>query len=210
MLELRGIILHGLADYMKAIEAIEKASNYLTRSGPARLAIADSYLQVGASELAKQQYKILANSRNLPYENLTDLAMGLGKLKEYELAKEVCLFAVELKGDCPQSRFGVAYYMAKIGYPPAFIYPILKKVIDMAPAVFYFRMAAVTILCKMNQLDRAYHTIADASPAELATIGCRCCLNRLISLYENASDHMRVTICRQRLAMAGRNCNGGL
>lgn len=134
------------------------------------------------------------------------LAMGLGRLREFHLALDVCKQGAAKNPNCHHARYGVAYYMSKLGYPLELTYSVLRRVVEMVPGIFVYRMAASTILCQMGETDRAYLAIADATAEELNSISCRCCIERLIFLYKSASDKNRTAICARRQETAGSEC----
>ncbi|MEM7313608.1 MAG: hypothetical protein AAF497_10705 [Planctomycetota bacterium] len=116
------------------------------------------------------------------------------------MALEVCQRATTENPTCHEARYGVAYYMSKAGYPPELVYPIIRRVSEMQPTIFHYRLATSTVLLRMRENERAYLTIADASRNELQSVTCSCCLARLRRMYVKANDSFRANLC-ERLAL---------
>lgn len=206
LLELKGVIHHALGEYESGQAAIERAGRRHPTSAAAQLALADCYCFTGKQDRARSLYCRLASRNDVPFELLSPLAMRLGRLREFQKALDVCRRGFDGNPGCHHARYGVAFYMSKCGYPPELIYPVLQRTLDLAPSVFHYRMSAATILCNMKQYDRAYLTIADATADELASVTCRCCLERLIGLYKSSADTARAGICGRQLTNAGSEC----
>ena len=205
-LELRGVILHSIHSFVEARRSIETAGLIRELSAPALLALADCYWFTSEKEMAAAIFRSLAKRANLPEHLLSGLAMGLGRLNDFHAAIAVCKRGVIADPMCHQARYGVAFYMSKAGYPPEFVFPIVRKMVELAPTVFHYRMSMATLLCRMNNPSRAYLTVADASFDELQTVHCGCCLERLIGLYETALDKQRATKCRELLRLVETDC----
>jgi len=207
-LELKGIVLHSLGKFERACNAIEAAGVIRPLSPSAQLALADCYLAMERLALARAIYRRLASEDGVAFESLSALAKGLSEVEDYELALDVCQRAAAHRPDCHHAQYGVAYYMSKSGHPPELIYPVIAAAIELAPSVFHYRVAAVTVLSRMNEPDRAYLAVADATAGELGSVTCRCCLERLRCLYEAADDQQRSRLCGRLLASARRECSG--
>lgn len=205
-LELKGIICHALQDFETGRAAIESASCLYPLTPSAELALADCYWFLDEHDMAAWLYGQLASRDQIPFPLLSGLAIGLSRLKDYDRAMGVCQKAAEIEPNCHHSRYGVAFYMSKSGYPPEFIYPVLTKVVSLAPGIFCYRMAVATVLCRMREFDRAYLSIADATIEELESVTCRCCLERLIRLYGFAKDQRRSEACIRLLKAARGRC----
>ncbi|WP_146118708.1 tetratricopeptide repeat protein [Blastopirellula marina] len=197
--ELKGILCHALCDFEVGRDALERAESFQPLSVSGKLALADCYAHLGMTALSEAVYYHLAQLPIADPEILARLARGLAMLGQYVLAADVCQRAVRLDPNSHNARYGVAFYLAKAGHPAEFIQPILINVIALAPEVFFYRVALVTILCRLNQPQRAYLAIADATDEELKSLQCRCCIRRLVQIFSDAGDQRRAAICRQRL-----------
>jgi len=206
-LQLKGVILAELGDAHGSILAINRAGGIQPLTIESKLVLAECYFATGNDVAAKNTYDKLFNIIEFPVEYLCRLAAGLGKTGSPLAAIDVCKRAVAEDPGCHRARYGVAYYMAKADYPPEFIYPVIRSVIDLAPEIFHYRMAAATILRRMGRHDHAYLTVADATSIEINTVDCRCCFRRLSTLYKNAGDIRRHKLCESRLKTCTSNCN---
>ncbi len=206
LLALQGIAQHALGKYAAGAKSLESAAQLAPLSPSSQLALGDCYLFTNRHELARATYSGLADLPRIPFPLLSGLALGLSRVQEFERALAVCQQAAAARPECHHALYAVAYYMSKSGRPPEFVYPVLEQAIEMAPQVFCYRVAAATILSRMQETERAYLAIADATLDELSTVSCRCCLERLIALYETASDRVRAARCTTLLATARNEC----
>ncbi|GAA4432437.1 hypothetical protein [Bremerella cremea] len=197
--ELKGVLCHALCDFAPGKEALEYALSLQGLSISGQLALADCYAQVDQPELAIDVYCHLAQLPILDGEVLARLARGLGIVGQYALAADVCQRACHAEPDSHNARYGVAFYMSKAGYPAELIEPILVGVIAMAPQIFFYRVALVTVLTRQNKTQQAYLAVADASLDELTSLKCACCLKRLAQIFHDAGDTRRASVCRERL-----------
>ena len=186
--ELKGILCHALCDFELGRDALERAESFQPLSVSGKLALADCYANLEMPALAEAVYYHLAQSPIFDPEILARLARGLATLGQYVLAADVCQRAVALDPRSHNARYGVAFYLAKAGHPAELIQPILNNVIAMAPDVFFYRVALVTILCRLHLYQQAYLAIADATDAELQSLQCRCCVQRLALLYADSAE----------------------
>jgi len=207
ILELKGISHHALRQFEYGRLAFQAAAALEPLSASGMLAHGDCLFACGDPARAAEIYRALADDSRTPLPLLAGLARALGKVKQYERAVMVCQRAAALQPGCHHAQFGVAFYMAKADSPPAAIVPLIQKSIDMAPGVFGYRIALITTLQKLNQNEKAYLAIADATTKELASVRCRCCINRLIQMFENAGDMQRAKFCRSRVDGSCGNCS---
>ncbi|MEW4563531.1 hypothetical protein AB1K70_13445 [Bremerella sp. JC770] len=200
--ELKGVLCHALCDFEPGRQALEHARTLQGLSVSGQLALADCYAQVDQVEMATAVYCHLAQLPIVDAEVLARLARGLGMVQQFALAADVCQRACHVDIESHNARYGVAYYMSKAGYPPELIRPILVAAITMAPEVFFYRVALVTVLSRLHQNDQAYLAIADATVQEIQSLKCSCCLQRLAHIYREAGDNHRADHCCRRLGIA--------
>lgn len=200
--ELKGVLCHALCDFEAGKVALERARTLQGLSVSGQLALADCYAQVSQTELAISVYCQLAQLPIEDAEVLSRLARGLGMVQQFALAADVCQRACHVDPDSHNARYGVAYYMSKADYPPELIQPILVAAIAMAPRIFFYRVALVTILSRLHQDEKAYLAIADATAQEIQSLKCSCCLQRLARIYRDAGDHHRSGLCCRRLGIS--------
>ena len=199
-LELKGIIQRGEGNFRPALDTLEAAEDIRPLSCVARLALADCYCVFGYLDLARSHYRGLANQRNVPSNILSGLAAGLSRVGDMEQALEVCREALAREPDSHQALYGTVYYMSKTRHEPADVLPLARRLVDWAPEIFLYRVAVVTLLEQLERFREGYLVIADATPSELASLDCTCCLSRLMRLYEEFGDHRRAGVCHKRLS----------
>ena len=205
--ELQGLILHSMHRFKEAKRTIEGAGIIRELGATARLVLADCYWFTGEQKMASTQFLSLAKQEDLPKQLLSDLAMALGRIKAFHAAIDVCRRAALADFNNDQARYGIAFYMSKAGYPPEFVLPIVHKLVELTPSIFFYRMAMATLFCHLGKPERAYLTIADATLQELETITCRGCVRRLFDLYKSSNDQQRMQFCRKRLQVFGPECD---
>ncbi|MBA2114668.1 tetratricopeptide repeat protein [Bremerella alba] len=200
--ELKGVLCHALCDFEPGKVALEHARTLQGLSVSGQLALADCYANVQQPQMAVAIYCRLAQLPIEDAEVLSRLARGLGMVQQYALAADVCQRACHVDLDSHNARYGVAYYMSKADYPAELIQPILVAAIAMAPQVFFYRVALVTVLSRLHQNEKAYLAIADATTQEIQSLKCTCCLQRLAQLYREAGDQHRAGLCCRRLGIS--------
>lgn len=200
--ELKGVLCHALCDFQNGKDALEQARTLQGLSVSGQLALADCYAHLNEADLAVDVYCYLAQLPIIDAEVLSRLARGLGMVGQFALAADVCQRACHVEPDSHNARYGVAYYMSKAGYPPELIQPILLVAIEMAPQIFFYRVALVTVLSRLHQNEKAYLAIADATTFEIQSLKCSCCLQRLAHIYREAGDNHRANLCCERLGIS--------
>lgn len=208
-LELQGLILHSFQEYQLARQSIETAASIQELSPSAQLALADSYWFTEEQSLATKIFNQLSQREKLPSHLLPAIAIGLGRAQSFHAAIEVCRRSVDSDPTGHQARYGVAFYMAKVGYPPEFVLAIMKGLVDIMPSVFHYRNAMATLLCQLNDPDRAFLAIADASFVEIDTVTCPCCLERLSRLFDLGGDLRKSDYCQERSMIIRSDNQGG-
>tara|TARA_B100001123_G_scaffold332850_1_gene375602 strand:- start:17 stop:742 length:726 start_codon:yes stop_codon:yes gene_type:complete len=199
-LELRGVIHRATGRFEVAIIALETAQDVRPLSCTARLALADCYCVCGRAESARSIYQDLSELPNLPCHLLSDVAAGAARVGDYGVALGVCQTALKREPGSDQALYGVVFYMSKAGLPAVEILPLARQLMEQAPGVFLYRVAVVTLLESLDDLVAGYLVIADATPAELRSLECACCVQRLMKLYGEFGDATRAEMCRLQLA----------
>ena len=199
-LELKGVIHRATGRFEVAVVSLETAQSIRPLSCTARLALADCYSICGRAESARSIYQDLSQLPDLPYSLLSDVAAGAARVGDYGVALEVCQTALERDPGSDQALYGVVFYMSKAGLPAVEILPLARQLMEQAPSVFLYRVAVVTLLESLDDLVAGYLVIADATPAELKSLECPCCVQRLMELYGEFGDPMRAEMCRLQLA----------
>ena len=103
-----------------------------------RLTYTDCCWFVGDKAIPQTAFCHLAKE-DVPFPQLSTLAMGLGRVQEYERALRVCKRAMVLAPDFPEAKYGVVYYMAKAGYAAEDIFSVIHEMVELAPHIFHYR-----------------------------------------------------------------------
>ncbi|MCC9609550.1 tetratricopeptide repeat protein [Blastopirellula sp. JC732] len=198
-LELKGVILQMQGEHHLALRPLLEAQKLQPLSMAAQLAIAECYCESGDIEEAREIYYALAERYDFPTSLLSSLAEGLGRLQEFELAKRVCETAVRRNPESHSALYGVVFYMTRAGEPAEKSIPLVERLIDLAPRIFRYRISLATLYCILEEWEKAYLAIADATTKELYSVDCTCCIARLVGLFEKFGDQERSAFCRRRL-----------
>ncbi|TWT30902.1 tetratricopeptide repeat protein [Blastopirellula retiformator] len=198
-LELKGVILQMQGAFPAGLETLLAAQQLQSLSTAAQLAIADCYCHTGDLDRGREILCRLAERSDFPTALLSSLAEGLGRLQEFELARRVCELAVQRNPNSHAALYGVVFYMSRGGEPAERSIPLVERLIDLAPRVFRYRMSLATLYTQLDEQEKAYLAIADASNDEMYSVDCACCVARLVELFELFDDRERAAYCRCRL-----------
>ena len=197
--ELLGTMRHGQKLLPEALQALETATSLQPLSLGGQLAIADCYARLGHRETAFAVFVHLADRDNLPSRYLADVAMGLGRLGDFNRALKLAREGAHRDPFCDNAAYAVAYYMSKCGCPGEVILPVLLKVVQLAPDVTIYQVALANLYHQIGRVDDAFSVLSRLSPQQLYALGCRDCLCRIASLFEERGDTVRREACLSRL-----------
>lgn len=192
-----GIALRRLRHWGRAMEALETASVLVPLHPVARCALADAYLAVGKPGLARDIYLYLVQSIPLPTAVLASLAAGLGKVGDDQRALEVCRELVSREPGNHAARFGVGYYMSRLGHEPEAILPHLEHACQLAPNNASYRANLALVQLALGDSENAVETIRNVSPNLL---GCFPMIEKLAAALESRMEWRLAAAWRGRLA----------
>ena len=196
--ELYGVIQHAQQVFPEAIGALETATTLRPLSLGGQLALADCYRRLDSPEAAQTIFQHLARRSDLPHQYIPDVVCGLAALDDYPTALELTRRAAEQDPQCVQALYGMAYYMARCGYPTELVIPIMDRVVRLAPQELRFRVALGMLHLAAGQHDLAYQVLVKISRSQLASLSCRRCLHQFANLFETRGDETRQCACLVR------------
>jgi Flp pilus assembly protein TadD len=197
-----GVAAHRLANYDDARQAFEQAALLVPLDGETQCALAECYLQTGRTKQARELFKLLAADELSAIDLLPRVAAGLGQVGDLQGALDVCRDAAERAPDEAAPRFGMAYYLRRLGYPAAAIVPVMSRAFELEPDNPAYRASLAFLLVEAGRQDEAYDLLREVS---LTQMSCPCCLRRMMTLFRSTGDHARWRDCSARLHEVARD-----
>ena len=191
--QMHGLLRQCLGDFTGARSSLETASLLVPLSPSARCALADCYARTGQTALARDLYRHLTGDDRIPSELLAAVASGLGGLGDDEAALGVCRDLVRRDPTRHEAHFGVAYYLRRLGHPAEAALPAVALAHELAPGVPLYRVVLASLLAQAGEHEEAYDLLRGVDPR---SVGCRCCLHRMMSVFLRAGDLARFGDCR--------------
>ena len=197
--ELCGLIHYSSGNAPNAVKALERASILVPLKNPGRVCLAHAYGRVGKTDLAIDLLTDLSGERCISIPLLLQVATGLDSLDRPDLAMETCRNIIRRDEHIAQAHYDLGFYGGRCGGPESMVEALARKAIELDPDTARYRVGLAGLLWKQERKDEAYTFVAELTNDELESICCRCCLSRVIDLYEAAEDLRRVIVARQRL-----------
>ncbi len=194
--ELLGMARKKLRDLEGTRRCLETANSLVPLSIPAQCALADCYLAEGRKEAARVILTHVASNTHCPTGNLAELAAGLGRIGEFELALRSCRLASEREPDRDEPLYGMAYYMRRLRYPTEMIAAVVAQAHRLDPASMTYRLALATLYVELNRPGDAHLLVRGLCVARL---NCRNCLTKLERLFERVGNEEQRELCAARL-----------
>lgn len=139
--ELLGLALFKIDNEVGSLRHLEEATLLAPLAPEGRLTLAELYTRLGQVESAVAILHFLAEPGRCPTPLMPDVAKGLGRLGEHDAALGVCLRIIAARPDYHPAHFGAAFYLVKLGGPPAEIGQHLRAARDLAPHAAPYRNA---------------------------------------------------------------------
>jgi tetratricopeptide (TPR) repeat protein len=207
--QLRGMIHRQRGEVEPCIDALERASLLVPINAPARMALAEAYGKVGRRKLARDLYMALFGDGTMTVELLMQTAVGLDAIDQPRLAMKACQIAAERDPERSQPYYDMGYYAARCGYPVHVVESLAGRAISHEPDRVNYRIGLASLLAKHERLDEAHAVVRSITPAQIETVCCRCCLERMAWLFEQVADFARAAECRERLERLPVEAYGG-
>ena len=200
--QLCGLLRHRGGDASGACAALETASVLVPLAPSSCCALADCYVRMGRRALARDLYRQLAGDVRCPTALLPAVASGLGSLGDDEAALGACRELARREPGCHEAHFGIGFYLRRLGHPPAAAIPPIARAQELAPRLPLYRVALAGLLTGVGRQEEAYDLLRGVDPR---LVGCRCCLGRMMAIFQHAGDRSRLDACRAQAEwIAGR------
>lgn len=197
--ELLGLIHHTRGRFALAVSALERASLLVPLRPAARVCLAYAYAKVGRRELSRDLLVALIVDESLSIALLLQVATALDAIDHPAWALRACRVASERDPHHPQAYFDMGYYATRCGHPPHLAESLARKAVSLAPDNACYRVGLASLLMKQGRAREAHAVVQHLSDDQIERIDCRCCLERIVNLFESAADFRRAVLCRQRL-----------
>lgn len=197
--EIKGLIHAAAGQLHEALHALESASTYVPLQASARCALAECYLQLGKTELTAVLLRDLLSDEPLCPEFMLRIARGLDRICQSELALDVCRRAAALDPNSAQAHYDMSYYLGRCGRSLQLIESVARRAINLAPDCVKYRIGLAALLSRAGRTQDAYRLVERLNSEQLQSVTCRCCLERVREIYEEAGDWERALYCRQSL-----------
>lgn len=197
--EVRGLALRDLKKPLNAADAIERASLLVPICAETRIALAQCYGTLRRRTLARDLYIELVESNDLSVALLLDVAAGLEAVDEPKLAMEVCRRAGWRDPEAAQVHYDMGFYAARCGYPPHVVEALIWHAINLEPGNVKYRLGLASLLTRLHRMADAHRVVKFLSSQQIGEINCKCCLQRIGELFEQAGDAERGALCQRRL-----------
>ena len=180
--------------------ALEVATTLIPLSVASQIALADCYIDSDHPEIAIQIYQHLIETKSLSGEVLLNISRCLETLEAYELAKWALVKSEHFDTGSATNHFQLAQHMSNSGYPCRMIETELKKAFRLEPENMDYRIGLACFLHCCHRDDEAYEYVDSLNPQLLGKMSCKCCLEKLVSVFSSANDSERLAISQARLS----------
>ncbi len=197
--EILGLIQYARGKVGIAVSALERAALFVPLVPAARVCLAHGYGRIGCPELSRDLLLELIDDESVSIPLLLQVAAGLDAVDQPRLAMRACQVAAQRDADHAQVYYDHGYYAARSGFPPHVTESLARKALELDPDNVRFRVGLASMLIRQDRNDEAYEFVREFSNAQIEQINCRCCLERIVQLFEEAHDYRRVVLCRQQL-----------
>lgn len=194
-----GLIHAGRERFRLAVSALERASLLVPLRSAARVCLGLGYGKVGRATLSRDLLTALIDDPALDVPLLLQVAAGLDALGESPLACAACRAAIARDPLVGQPYYDLGYYSARSGSPPHIVESLARRAISLDPQNTCYRVGLASLLLRQNRGPEAYDLVRHFTPEQITLVECRCCLGRIIDLYEQARDYRRIVMCREQL-----------
>ena len=206
-LELQGLVQYSSEQYQQSVATLESASLRVPLRKPACVCLAHGYGRIGKRELSLDLLIEALESPDIPAPLLLQIGTGLDYVDRPDLALAVCRRSADISPEYAQTWYDMGYYIGRCGGPNSTIESLARKAVELDPENMRYRVGLAGLLVSRDAYGDAHQLVKDLSNAQIESMTCRCCLQRLIDIYEFAHDYRRVVVGQQRLALIGNTAS---
>ncbi len=193
---LSGLAQYGNGNFGSAASALEHAGMLVPLSAEQECMLADCYAKSKREHHARKLYQHLLENPDCPVEILATIAAGFGRLRDFRAALKVCRLASQKEPSRSEPRFGMVFYICRLGYPAKVAIPLMRQVVELSPDCSFYCSTLAFLLAADGNHQEAYDLLRDMPPAEA---GCSCQLRRMMAIFEAVGDLGRWSACREQL-----------
>jgi len=179
-----------------ALHALETASLLVPLTHRGQLALAACYAASGFPESARAIYRHLAAAIHFETDLLADLADGLGRVGEHELALAVCRDAAQRMPGVAAPLLGIARHLRRLRRPAATVLPYLARAFELDPTNTECRISLAWMLHACGRSADGAELLDSVAVAE---VECVPSLTRMRRVFVAAEDEYCASVCKYRL-----------
>jgi tetratricopeptide (TPR) repeat protein len=197
--ELKGLIHHARSEFVPAVSALETASLFVVLNPAASVCLGQCYGRIGRNTLSRDLLTPLVEDPRMTSELLLQIATGLDASDDPRLAMKAARKAAERDPFLGQAYYDMGYYSARCGQSPRIVETLARKALSLEPDNLGFQLGLVSFLLKAGRDEEAYDIVSGLTNEQIERVHCRCCLERVVDLFENRGDYRRAILCRQQI-----------
>ncbi|MEW4489930.1 tetratricopeptide repeat protein [Thalassoglobus sp. JC818] len=197
--ELLGLIQYRSRQFPSSVSALEQASLYIPLRIKSRTYLALGYGEIGKHELSRDLLIDLIADPAISVALLIETATGLDSIGRPDLAVDACRKATERDPDNAQAYYSLSYYVARAGLTTAITESLARHAISLDPTNARYRVGLAGLLMSQDRHPEAYELVKSFDDEQLSGIHCKQCLGRMRDLYQQAGDHDRMILCREKI-----------
>lgn len=201
--ELLGFVERDAGNAEASVSAFEQASVLIPLQMNARVCLAEGYGNIGKRELARDLFLEFLRTPALDVATILQIAAGLDGCDYPGFAMKACRLAQQRDAEHPQTYYDMGFYAARSGYPLRVVESLARRAISLAPERLNFRVGLASLLMRNGRDGDALDVLRPISERHIADVRCRCCLERIIELFERTNEQARIAACREQLARLG-------
>lgn len=196
--ELLGMVYYVWRQFPPARNALEQATALVPLQPAAECALADCYLACGQRELAHLMYRHLLQRDEVDADVLLAVAAGLDQVGESRGAVAACRRAIFLDGAMSQAYYDLSFYLGRSFAPPDIVEAAAQRAVLLDPDNITYRIGLAGFLQGQSRSREAARLLEPLAAEQVLAMNCRCCLARLIAIFEAVDDQERAAWCRSR------------
>jgi len=197
--ELKGLIHHARKEFNEAVSALEAASLYVVLNPAASVCLGQCYGRIGRTALSRELLAPLISEPRMTPELLLQIATGLDAADDPRRAMAAARTATERDPFFAQGFYDMGYYAARCGHPPRIVESLARRALSLEPQNLGYRLGLVSFLLKARREDEAYGLVSRLTNEQIEMVHCRCCLERVVQMFESRGDYRRAVVGRQQM-----------
>lgn len=197
--ELLGLVNWRLGRRERTQQCLETASALVPLRPEAMCGLAECYAAASKRELALLMFQGAIDDPRSGVDTLLMAAAGADAIGFPSVSIRACRTAITIDSDSAQAHYDLGYYLGRCGGSLSTIEAAARKAVQLAPEQTPYRVGLASFLQKHGRTQAAYAVVRLLSPAQVQSIGCGCCLERLAGLFDSVDDDLRAGWCRVQL-----------